>query len=267
MDANDARSQPLTKLLRCVNDLHKNHGFTVLFNDKESFLYHARRTWLLVAFILDISLLLICSNSQFSNNTALERLMDFLIAITCSGAAIVETTFLFWRDDIRELVEWCYKVESWEPKSTLKKPLDWFKTCRSDTKASIHRYITMARLEAWSVAFVIIPLQSYFSGYYWLPIAFNFKKVAEKESLFVFAALYILVNSAIVFITYYMTFGMSLYVLFINYILGQLRLIEHYVMQLNLRNLQAEELKRSLRDIVALHIDVLRYVFSKFISS
>lgn len=110
---------------------------------------------------------------------------------------------------------------------------------------------------AYTSTAVIGPcLQSYLFGGYHLAFNINLTNLSETNSLPVWVVEYFIFISGLWFLGACMFNGILYFISFSSYITAQLKLITHYITQLNLHD--HHKFRYDLKKIVGLHLDVLR---------
>lgn len=127
------QSSKLDDLLRYLNNFHKFHGFTVLFDEKKSKLRKLYEASLVLAVFIYTFCYILASTERFSDNGKFDRSMFRFMAFTGTYVFFIELFYWKQKSEILSLVKWCHWVEMYKPKqrSGLVKPHDWFQEKRN----------------------------------------------------------------------------------------------------------------------------------------
>lgn len=248
----------LNQLLQFLNGIHQIHGYTILFNDTKTIGRIIFEYILTIIVIVNLSALFLAPIDQISDLDEKQKTMTFILGVT--GTYIIAMELMYWvqRKNVLELVQWCHWVEEHKPnlETGLKKPRDWFAERRQKiyTIIWILKHATILTLMFMTCFWVPYFNLTIPEGYY-LMIELNFKFLS-KNSFTVFLFFHFIQCCTSTFILFIFFFSLSFFILFTNYIFGQLELIKIYINQLNLNDTKA--FIYGLGEVTGLHLDVIR---------
>lgn len=245
----------LEDLLETLNNFHSRHGVTILSNEPKPLRVRIKNCLLKIAVGCFFILLILASTNRFSNNDRVNRMLNRVITMIIFEILFIETLFWTRRKMVLELVKWCHQIETHQV-PTLNKPVDWFARKRNRTLTVIKYFDNSFMVQYVVIMFLVPILFSYILGQYRLAISFDLKNFSEYNSLPIFFLEGFIYTTACWFLAPFLLFSFSFFIFFSNYIIGQLELIEHYILQLDLNDVK--KLRYNLKEIVKLHLDVLR---------
>lgn len=134
---------------------------------------------------------------------------------------------------------------------------DWYENCRNRTLKSV-KFFKIAAIAEMILTFGITPVVMYYwTGEPRLGATFNIRGFRESESWLVYFMEYFILLFGLWYLIFLLMFSLSIFIILSNYIIAHLELINVGVSRVTLRD---QNVIQDLKEIVALHTDVLRTV-------
>lgn len=126
MDSPLKLNSKMHKLLTQMHFLHKIHGTTVLFKDKNSsWFYRLYKKFITVALLTFTAMFICGSFSLTSYNKNFQRLICQVGSVTCLQIISQESLFILQKQKVMSLVQWCNDIDVYKPRYC-NKPNSWF---------------------------------------------------------------------------------------------------------------------------------------------
>lgn len=244
------------KVVKYLKFMHCTHGFKVLPKKKSKKKLLLQVTVQVMMFLYAL-ITFFCGMKTTSSNDKLQRMMCNAALSLFIIIFVSESIFMSKRETLIEILNWCQKVDS-KIYSHCKTPPDWFGKTRLKNQKILKSYFQFFTAYVLVLFFIICPLRSIVVGHPALIADYNLKGYEERDHPIVFCCEFIIFLVGGIGWAHLVIFSLSFFIIFTNYIIAQLELIENFVQGLLVQDYQRVILQ--LKEITELHIEVLQII-------